>query len=395
MNTHARYFLPAMGLVNALGSRADDVAQALFAGCTQGLQLESGWLPDRQARVGRVNGHLPAISDRLAGLASRTNQLLLLALHAIEPAVHNALNRFGPSRLAVVIGTSNSGIEEGTNAICQVGVGNAVGRQYHYAQQELGSPAIFLANHLGITGPAYSISTACTSSAKVFAAGARLLKAGVCDAVLVGGSDALAKLTISGFTALESTDLAVCNPMSKNRRGINIGEGAALFLLSREEAAIELLGVGESSDAHHISAPHPQGIGAELAMRQALYNAHLQADAVNYLNLHGTATPKNDEMEALAVDRVFPNGVPASSTKPMMGHLLGAAGASEVALCWLALQAGRLPPHVWDGQRDDALPALHLVGLGQAFARQTQRVCMSNSFAFGGNNASVLIGDAR
>jgi 3-oxoacyl-[acyl-carrier-protein] synthase-1 len=183
--------------------------------------------------------------------------------------------------------------------------------------------------------------------------------------------------------------------MSRNRHGINIGEGAALFLLSKEESDIALLGTGESSDAHHISAPHPEGLGAELAMQAALSCATVPAHEVDYLNLHGTATPKNDAMEALAVSRVFPGGVPCSSTKPLTGHLLGAAGASEVALCWLALKDGRLPPHVWDAEPDIRLPKISLVAMGQKFLRTHQRVCMSNSFAFGGNNASVVIGDAR
>jgi 3-oxoacyl-[acyl-carrier-protein] synthase-1 len=295
----------------------------------------------------------------------------------------------------VLVGTSNSGIEEGTRAVAEAGVDQALLPHYHYAQQELGTPALFLARYLGITGPAYGISTACTSSAKVFSAAARLMDAGVCDAVLLGGSDALAALTVSGFTALESTDEALTNPMSRNRRGINIGEGAALFLMTREAAPVQLLGVGESSDAHHISAPHPEGLGAELAMRAALESARLPASEVDYLNLHGTATPKNDEMEALAVSRVFPHGVALSSTKPMTGHLLGAAGATEVALCWLALHHGKLPPHLWDGQADAALPLLDLVKPGRTFARTQGRACMSNSFAFGGNNACVLIGDAR
>jgi 3-oxoacyl-[acyl-carrier-protein] synthase-1 len=357
--------------------------------------LESDWLPGRSARLGRVLAELPAIPEPLRHLASRTNQLLLAALPPLLPSLESVLLRYGHSRVAVLVGTSNSGIEEGTRAVAEAGVDQALLPHYHYAQQELGTPALFLARYLGITGPAYGISTACTSSAKVFSAAARLMDAGVCDAVLLGGSDALAALTVSGFTALESTDEALTNPMSRNRRGINIGEGAALFLMTREAAPVQLLGVGESSDAHHISAPHPEGLGAELAMRAALESARLPASEVDYLNLHGTATPKNDEMEALAVSRVFPHGVALSSTKPMTGHLLGAAGATEVALCWLALHHGKLPPHLWDGQADAALPSLDLVKPGRAFTRTQGRACMSNSFAFGGNNACVLIGDAR
>lgn len=384
-----------MGLVNALGRKPDEVAAHLLAGDTSGMVLEGNWLPGRSARVGRVRGELPGIPEPLRHFASRTNQLLLAALPPILPALESVLLRHGRSRVAVLIGTSNSGIEEGTRAVVEAGVDQPLLPSYHYAQQELGTPALFLANYLGVSGPAYGISTACTSSAKVFSAGVRLLEAGVCDAALVGGSDGLAQLTVSGFTALESTDEALTNPMSRNRRGINIGEGAALFLLTRDAAPVQLLGVGESSDAHHISAPHPEGLGAELAMRAALEAAGITPGEVDYLNLHGTATPKNDEMEALAVARVFPDGVALSSTKPMTGHLLGAAGSTEAALCWLALQHGKMPPHVWDGQADPALPTLDLVKPGRTFTRTRRRVCMSNSFAFGGNNACVLIGDAR
>jgi len=256
-------------------------------------------------------------------------------------------------------------------------------------------PSIFLLRHLGLGGPAYTISTACTSSAKAFQSARNLLRHGFCDVVLVGGADSLCHLTVNGFSALDSTTATLTNPMSRNRNGINIGEGAALFVMTKEESGIELLGVGESSDAHHISAPHPEGHGAEMAMRAALADAGLTANTIAYLNLHATATPKNDEMESRAVARVFPNSVAASGTKPMTGHTLGAAGATELAFCWLALQDGRLPPHIWDGEADSDLPTVNLAGIGQRFSQTAARVCMSNSFAFGGSNASLLIGDSR
>lgn len=395
MSSCQRYFLPALGLVNALGGSTADVAESLFRASTDGLRSEAGWLPNRMACVGRVGVELPAIPSKLSHLGSRTNQLLLQALLGIQHEVDRTLTTFGRARVAVLVGTSNSGIEEGTCAFEQAASASSLPSSYSYRQQELGSAALFLAEYLGVTGPCYTISTACTSSAKVFAAGQRLLDAGLCDAVILGGSDALARLTVSGFTALESTDEQICKPMSRHRAGINIGEGAALFVLSRQESAIQLLGVGESSDAYHISSPHPQGIGAEQAMRQALANASVSAEQVSYLNLHGTATVKNDEMEALAVSRVFPQGVFTSSTKSMTGHLLGAAGATEVGVCWLALQHHRLPPHVWDHAPDEQLPTLNLVKAGQLFPAEQGRVCMSNSFAFGGNNACVIIGDSK
>jgi 3-oxoacyl-[acyl-carrier-protein] synthase-1 len=183
--------------------------------------------------------------------------------------------------------------------------------------------------------------------------------------------------------------------LSRNRRGINIGEGAALFVMTAGTGPVALLGVGESSDAHHISAPEPEGRGAEAAMRAALADAGLAPTDIGYLNLHATATPKNDAMESLTVARVFPEGVPVSGTKPMTGHALGAAGALEAAFCWLALTdpAGRLPPHVWDGEPDPDLPRLDTVAHGRCFALG-RRIAMSNSFAFGGNNLSLILGVA-
>ncbi len=390
-----RWYLSAPGIINALGSGLDEVARRLFEGDTGGMVLEDGWLPAGAARVGRARGELPGIPATLIDQATRCNQLALAALAQIRAQVETALSKHGRRRVGVVVGTTTTGIAEGETAVAALMASGALPAGYRYAQQEMGAPALFLARQLGLAGPAYAVSTACTSGAKAFASARSLLDHGVCDAVLVGGVDALCRLTVCGFTALESTSAELSQPMSRNRRGINIGEGAALFLLSGEASAVELLGVGESSDAHHISAPHPEGRGAEAAMHAALKDAGLVAQAVDYLNLHATATPKNDEMESRAVARVFPAGVAASGTKPMTGHTLGAAGAIELAFCWLSLRDGKLPPHVWDGEPDPALPQLDLVARGRRFARPAGRVCMSNSFAFGGSNACLLAGDAR
>jgi 3-oxoacyl-[acyl-carrier-protein] synthase-1 len=391
----ARVFLPALGIVNALGRGADEVTSRMFAADTAGMVLEDGWLPQGPVRVGRVNGALPDVPTRLRHHASRNNRLLLAALAQIEPTIDRALTRFGRDRVGVVLGTSTSGIAEGEAAIAHHRATGELPAEYSYSQQEIGAPAVFLARHLDLRGPAYTVSTACTSSAKAFASARNLVRHGLCDAVVVGGVDSLCRLTLNGFNALESITPTLTNPFSHNRCGINIGEGAALFLLSRDESAVELLGIGETSDAYHMSAPQPEGLGAEAAMRAALADIGLAPEEIDYLNLHGTATPKNDEMESRAVARVFGDGVPASGTKPLTGHMLGAAGATELALCWLALRDGRLPPHVWDGLADPDLPRLDLVTGERRFASATRRACLSNSFAFGGSNASLLIGDAR
>ncbi|MEI7429610.1 MAG: beta-ketoacyl-[acyl-carrier-protein] synthase family protein [Betaproteobacteria bacterium] len=390
-----KYFLPSLGMINAMGNGLGEIAPRLFAGDLSGVILEDGWLPNGPARVGRARGVLPEVPAALAGYACRNNRLLLAALAQIRDQVEATIQRFGKARVGVVLGTSTSGVAEGGAAIAALKAHGVLPPGFQYVQQELGMPAIFLSRFLGIAGPAYCVSTACTSSAKAFVSARNLLRHKLCDAVLVGGVDSLCQLTINGFAALESLSKDSCNPMSLNRKGINIGEGAALFLMTREEAAFELLGVGESSDAYHMSAPQPEGLGAEAAMRAALADGGLSVEDIDYLNMHATATPKNDEMESRAISRIFSQGVAASGTKPLTGHALGAAGATELGLCWMTLAEGKLPPHVWDGEADPALPSLDLVQHGRGFGREAGRVCMSNSFAFGGSNASVLIGDSR
>jgi 3-oxoacyl-[acyl-carrier-protein] synthase-1 len=252
-----------------------------------------------------------------------------------------------------------------------------------------------------VAGPAYVHSSACSSSAKAMASAARLIKMGLCDAVVTGGVDSLCTFTVSGFASLESVSAALCNPMSINRRGINIGEGAALFLMTADAGAadaVALLGWVESSDGHHMSAPDPSGGGARLAITQALARAGLDAADIDYVNMHGTATPQNDAMESRVIEALFGRETPVSSTKPFTGHTLGAAAAVEAALCWLAMQddnpLGRLPPHLWDGVADPALPALNLVRPGAALGRPLDWA-LSNSFAFGGSNAALLLGRTR
>jgi 3-oxoacyl-[acyl-carrier-protein] synthase-1 len=321
---------------------------------------------------------------------SRNNGLLLLALEQIRPQVEAALARFGPTRVGVALGTSTSGIGEGELAVRANTLEGAPGPRFHYAQQELGSPARFLASVLGVRGPTVVVSTACSSSARALASAARWLEAGLVDAVVVGGADALCRLTVAGFLALDAVSAARCNPLSLNRRGINVGEAAALFVLSREEGAVRLAGWGETSDAHHLSAPDPTGRGAIAAMHQALSSSQLRPAEVGYVNLHGTGTLQNDAMESLAVQAVLGPDTWVSSTKPLTGHTLGAAGALEAALCWMALTdaSHRLPPHWYDGERDPALPELALVAPG---LRHQVRAVLSNSFAFGGSNATLAL----
>ncbi len=394
-------YLNALGVICALGRDKQEVARNLFAGDCSGMRSEAGWVVERSLPVAAVRGELAPIPAELAHQSSRNNQLLLEAALQIREDIEQAIQTYGRDRIGVILGTSTSGIHEASSGLAHYIREHQFPADYDYQQQELGAPATFLADWLQLSGPAYVISTACTSSARALMSAQRLLDLGVCDAVLCGGVDSLCKLTLNGFSALEAVSEQRCNPFSANRNGINIGEAAVLFLMSKSAGnsqPIALLGSGASSDAHHISAPEPTGRGALQAMRKALSRAGLQPQQIGYLNLHGTATQHNDAMESLAVTTLFPQGVPCSSTKPMTGHTLGAAGALEAAFCWLSLSADNreyaLPPHVWDGQPDPELPALHWVTPTDHLTSIAPRYLMSNSFAFGGNNVSLIIGDA-
>jgi 3-oxoacyl-[acyl-carrier-protein] synthase-1 len=386
-------YLSNLAIINALGSGRAAVLENLLRGDQSGMHACGPLLTGRSGIVGRVDGELTELPPRLAEYDCRNNRMLAAAATQLEAAVDTLKSRFDPARIAVIVGTSTSGIAEGEAAVAALAKEGKMPREFHYRQQEIGTAAEFLARYLGVDGPRYTISTACSSSAKAFASGRRLLEANLCDAVVVGGSDSLCALTTNGFDALESMAPGICNPFSANRNGINIGEGAALFLMSRDPAPVRLLGVGESSDAYHMSAPEPAGKGAEIAIRAALADAGLDPEHIAYINLHGTATIKNDEMESCVVERVFGPGVQCSSTKSQIGHTLGAAGAQELGLCWLLLtemnEMRRLPEHLWDGQAD---PDLAKIGLTGDDAHWEQGIFMSNSFAFGGSNASVIVG---
>ncbi|MEO4048537.1 beta-ketoacyl-[acyl-carrier-protein] synthase family protein [Pseudomonas sp. CAU 1711] len=391
-------YLNALGLLCALGEGKQAVADALLAGDATGMRAEDGWVSDRRLTVGAVRATLPAMPQGFAAAHSRNNQLLLAAALQIEPELRAAITRYGAARVGLVLGTSTSGIREASTGIARFLHEGELPAEYDYAQQEMAAPATFLADWLQLAGPVYCQSTACTSSARALLSAHRLLQQGLCDAVICGGVDSLCRLTLNGFSALEAVSAEPCNPFSANRHGINIGEGAALFLMTRETSPIAFFGGGASSDAHHISAPHPEGLGARAAMQKALDCAGIEAGAIDYLNLHGTATAHNDAMESKAVHGLFPATLPCSSTKPLTGHTLGAAGALEAAFCWLVLSEhnrdGLLPPHLWDGQADPALAPLRLVQAGERLARNGGRRLMSNSFAFGGNNVALILGDA-
>lgn len=392
-----KLFLNECGIVCALGDSHGEIGRRLFSG-ESGVAPTSAWSPGRELPLGRVTSALPDAALLPLTERSRNNQLALAALAQIRPAVDAALTRYGAHRVGIVIGTSTSGVAETEAAIAARAASGELPAQFHYAQQEMGSPAAMLARELGTAGPAYVHSSACASGAKAMASAARLINMGLCDAVVTGGVDSLCAFTVAGFSALESVSAERCNPLSANRNGINIGEGAALFLMTRERAAVALCGWGEASDGHHISAPDPAGSGARIAISDALARAGIAAAQVDYINLHGTATIQNDAMESRVVADLFGPNVAVSSTKPFTGHALGAAAALEAAFCWLAMQDdnpdGLLPPQLWDGAPDPALPGLNVTAVGARLGRPLNWA-LSNSFAFGGSNAALVLGRSQ
>jgi 3-oxoacyl-[acyl-carrier-protein] synthase-1 len=349
--------------------------------------------------VGEVAGVDDVVlPEALAAYDCRNHRLAMLALQAdgFDERVREAVARHGASRVGVFMGTSTSGILQTELAYRRRDPSTgALPADFGYATTH--NPyalAEFLRQHLGITGQSTAISTACSSSAKVFAAAARQIELGTIDAALVGGVDSLCLTTMYGFASLELTSREPCRPCDAGRNGISIGEGAAYALLERAGSAgaaadtLWLLGAGESSDAHHMSAPHPEGLGARLAMQAALRSAGLGASDIDYVNLHGTATPANDVSEGKAVAAVFGEGVICSSTKGATGHTLGAAGAVESVLCALALSEQFLPGSPGTRELDPAIPLRYQLRGAPA----TLRHVLTNSFGFGGSNCSLVLG---
>ncbi len=349
--------------------------------------------------VGEVAGvddaPLPAT---LREFECRNNRLALLGLgeDGFAEAVKRAASRHGRERVGVFLGTSTSGILETELAYRRRDpVSGALPAHFRYrGAHNSFSLAAFAQQALQLSGPAVVISCACSSSAKVFASARRAIEAGLIDAALVGGVDSLCLTTLYGFHSLQLVSRTPCRPFDVARDGISIGEAAAFALLERPAASLDanavlLLGVGESSDAYHMSAPHPQGLGARAAMLQALEAAALAPGDIEYINFHGTGTPSNDEAEARAVTGVL-GQVPGSSTKGATGHTLGAAGALEAVICALALQQGVMPAGVNTTEVDPALP-VHYLRANRA--ARLSRV-MSNSFGFGGSNCSLILGRA-
>jgi 3-oxoacyl-[acyl-carrier-protein] synthase I len=354
-------------------------------------------LPTFVAQVPGVDAvRLPA---GLGAFDCRNNRLAFLGLaqDGFMDAVAEAASKHGADRIGVFLGTSTSGILQTELAYRRRDpVDGSLPDDFLYGStHNTFSLADFARQLLGLAGPAVVVSSACSSSAKVFASAQRMIQAGLIDAAVVGGVDSLCLTTLYGFSSLDLLSSQPCRPFDVARDGISIGEAAAFALLERVPAgvagdAVLLLGVGESSDAHHMSSPHPEGLGARIAMQGALSAAQLQPADIDYINLHGTATPGNDLAESKAVSAVFGSGTACSSTKGATGHVLGAAGGLEAVICALALQHGLLPGGLNTRELDPALPLDYLLDNRV----QPVRRVISNSFGFGGTNCSLVFGRA-
>ncbi len=384
-----------LGIICSLGTDKNSVLMNLTRKTDEEfLSLNSHLLVNGESLyVGQVNAELPSLENEESHFNSRNNQLALAALTQIMPTIARLKAQQTSARIGVVIGTSTSGILEGEQARASLLATGDMPQAFHYSSQEMIAPAQFIASKLAAQGPVYSISTACSSSAKALHSAKMILESNLADIVICGGVDTLSQLPSNGFKSLESTAKSYCNPFGSERDGINIGEGAALFVMSQAKDDIKLLSVGESSDAYHVSAPDPEGVGALASMKQAVEKANIAAEQLDYLNLHGTGTPKNDDMEAKAVSAFCQQAVLAGSTKRFTGHTLGAAGAIEAGLIWLLLSKENtkrlIPENKIDGNLDSSLSSFK-VSSGETVAGLS--LSLSNSFAFGGSNISLILG---
>ena len=378
-----KVYINAYSAVANTGDNISCMFQNMIKEDTDFLAPDDSVVKGSSFYLGRIKTELPEIKDEKYNL--RCNRILLYCVEQIKDKIDAAVARYGNDRVGIVIGTTNSGVDE-----------YELSGDIDHSQ--IGNPAGFLHKFLGLNGYYSGVSTACTSGIKAFSTAKKLLDNNVCDAVIAGAADALCKMPVFGFYSLEVLSDKPSIPFSKNRNGINIGEGAGVFLLEKEpdsKSSVLLCAIGETSDAYHCATPDPEGVQAAKAIEIALSECGLKSEDISYINLHGTGTISNDLMEANAVYKVFKNSVPVSSTKSQTGHCLGASAAVEAALCCAMLddavnRDGYLLPHKFDGEYDDKLPQLSLVKYGQKSGKI--KYVMNNSFGFGGSNAVMILG---
>lgn len=385
--TH-RYPITGFAMCNAVGANRREVRDALHEGRC-GLGPSPIELPFETV-VGAVRGALPSLPAELEPWETRTTQIAALLLADLGPELERLRARWRPERIAILLGTSTAGADVTENAYHHYLEAGALPPGYDlFRQHTYGAVLHVVRAVVGASGPSWVVSTACTSSAKPLASAERLISAGLIDAAVVGGIDTLCRMTLHGFRSLDALSASPCRPFSAERDGLNIGEGGAFLLVERSGEPLAVLeGVGESSDAYHISAPHPEGLGARLAMERALARAGCEPATIDHVNAHGTGTRLNDVSEAAAIAGILGREVPVVSTKSYTGHMLGAAGATEAAMAILAITEGWIPASLRAGPVDEKIE----IRISEQRLEGRFRRVLSNSFAFGGNNISVVIG---
>lgn len=354
-----------------LGNNIDEIFKNAIEKGNANLEKDNTFISGKSFYFGKVHCKLNKISED--DFNTRTNRFLKYLSEQMNLA--DFVEKHGRKNVAIVIATTNSGAEEFSKN------GNEL-------LSQMGNPALFLQNLLHTENYTASVSTACSSGIKVFSTAKRLIETGICQVAIVGGSDDLAHLSVHGFNSLEILSNERTQPFSKNRKGINIGEGAALFTLEKTDSGIKIEGIGETSDAYHASKPEPDGKQIIKAMENALNNANLTVKDIDYINLHGTGTIANDEAEAKAIFKLLKD-TPCSSTKAITGHCLGAAAAIETALCCKSLESDTILKHNYDGEYDNNLPKINLV---KSTLKTKTKHIMNNAFGFGGTNAVIILG---
>jgi len=386
--------LTSFTATSSIGTGCKTTLAALRSQCS-GIARKHWESVNFETCIGEVEGlDSFAIRDDLAVFDCRNNRLAQLGLEqdGFTHAVRNAIKRFGKERIGVFLGTSTSGIHSTEIAFRnRETISGKLPVDYDYRHTHNSySIADFVRRYFDLIGPAYAVSTACSSSAKVFGSAQRMLASGLIDAAIVGGVDSLCLTTMYGFNSLQLVSTNPCKPFDVHRDGISLGEAAAFVLVENTANAVSgdiiMTGIGESSDAHHMSSPHPDGLGARIAMQSALQVAGLRATDINYINLHGTATQSNDAAEDKGVTAIFGTKTPCSSTKGHTGHTLGAAGAVEAIICALALQNDFAPGGVGTKIIDPSLTCRYLL----SNIDQPMHHALSNSFGFGGSNCSLV-----
>ena len=360
-----------------LGNNINSIYEKALAGNVSCFEDLTGYLKDTTVHAGIIHCELPQIYEPDYNI--RSNRLILKTLDLLKEKINSLLDKYSPDKIGVIAATTNSGVEE-------------YEKSHNPAHFELGNSACFLHKHLNLKGFYTTVSTACSSGIKAFSLARDLINNNISDAVIIACVDSFTKLPVFGFHSLEVLSDKPSLPFSKNRKGMNIGEACAIFVVEKDTQGIEIKGLGESSDIYHPTTPDPQAKEVIKAISTALTDAKITAEDIDYINAHGTGSSANDLMEATAISAIFGNKTPISSTKPLTGHCLGAAAGIETALCCKLLDdfKGMLYPEIYDGIYDDNLPEIKLVKKEEHYPQC--KICMCSSFGFGGTNAILILG---